>query len=145
MCLQLIETLVVERRHQLGISRLTLRIEYGECPLLLLTRCQTIAEGGPLQFQFLVGQGPLDLGGMRVALALLHPGDAREDSDWDVVVLLDKPKMSHYDRYAIACELWDKGFDIGEEINTLVYTKAQWNDAPPSLFKHYVIEEGIRL
>ena len=72
-------------------------------------------------------------------------GDNREDSDWDVVVLLDKPKMSHYDRYAIACELWDKGFDIGEEINTLVYTKAQWNDAPPSLFKHYVIEEGIRL
>ena len=72
-------------------------------------------------------------------------GDAREDSDWDVVVLLDKPRMSHYDRYAIACELWDKGFDIGEEINTLVYTKAQWNDAPPSLFKYYVIEEGIRL
>ena len=72
-------------------------------------------------------------------------GDAREDSDWDVVVLLDKPRMSHYDRYAIACELCDKGFDIGEEINTLVYTKAQWNDAPPSLFKHYVIEEGIRL
>ena len=72
-------------------------------------------------------------------------GDAREDSDWDVVVLLDKPKMSHYDRYAIACELWDKGFDIGEIINTLVYTKDQWDDAPPSLFKHYVIEEGIRL
>ena len=72
-------------------------------------------------------------------------GDARADSDWDVVVLLDKPKMSHYDRYAIACELWDKGFDIGEEINTLVYTKAQWNDAPPSLFKYNVREEGIQL
>ena len=72
-------------------------------------------------------------------------GDAREDSDWDVVVLLDKPRMSHYDRYAIACELWDKGFDIGEVINTLVYTKDQWDDAPPSLFKHYVREEGIRL
>ena len=72
-------------------------------------------------------------------------GDSREDSDWDVIVLLNKPKMSHYDRYAIACELWDKGFDIGEIINTLVYTKDQWDDAPPSLFKHYVREEGIRL
>ena len=72
-------------------------------------------------------------------------GDAREDSDWDVIVLLNKPPMSHNDRYAIACELWDKGFDIGEEINTFVYTVDQWETAPPSLFKYYVKEEGIRL
>ena len=72
-------------------------------------------------------------------------GDAREDSDWDIVIILNKPKMSHYDRYAIACELWDKGFDIGEEINSLVYTKDQWKNAPPSLFKYNVREEGIQL
>ena len=72
-------------------------------------------------------------------------GDAREDSDWDVIILLNKPQMSHSDRYEIACDLWDKGFDIGEEINTFVYTKNQWDSAPPSLFKHNVREEGIRL
>ena len=72
-------------------------------------------------------------------------GDAREDSDWDIVIILNKPKMSHYDRYAIACELWDKGFDIGEEINSLVYTQDQWKNAPPSLFKYNVREEGIQL
>ena len=72
-------------------------------------------------------------------------GDAREDSDWDVVVLLNKPPMSHDERYAIAYELWDKGQDIGEEINTLVYTKDQWDSAPPSLFKYNVREEGIPL
>ena len=72
-------------------------------------------------------------------------GDAREDSDWDVVVLLDKPPMPHDERYAIAYELWDKGHDIGEEINTLVYTKDQWDSAPPSLFKYNVREEGIHL
>jgi len=72
-------------------------------------------------------------------------GDAKEDSDWDVIILLNKPKMSHYDRYSIACELWDKGLDIGEEINTSVYTIDQWETAPPSLFKYHVREEGIRL
>ncbi len=72
-------------------------------------------------------------------------GDAREDSDWDVVVLLNKPPMPHDERYAIAYELWDKGQDIGEEINTLVYTKDQWDSAPPSLFKYNVREEGIQL
>lgn len=72
-------------------------------------------------------------------------GDAREDSDWDIVVLLNKPPMPHEERYAIAYDLWDKAQDYGEEINTLVYTKDQWNDAPPSLFKYNVREEGIQL
>ena len=72
-------------------------------------------------------------------------GDAREDSDWDIVVLLNKSPMPHDERYAIAYELWDKGQDIGEEINTLVYTKDQWDSAPPSLFKYNVREEGIQL
>lgn len=72
-------------------------------------------------------------------------GDAREDSDWDVIVILNKPPMTHSKRYEIACDIWDKGFDIGEEINTFVYTKDQWDSAPPSIFKHNVREEGIQL
>jgi predicted nucleotidyltransferase len=72
-------------------------------------------------------------------------GDAREDSDWDVVVVLNKPPMPHDVRYALAYDLWEKGQDIGEEINTMVYTIDQWNDAPPSLFKHNVKDEGIQL
>lgn len=72
-------------------------------------------------------------------------GDAREDSDWDIVVLLNRPPMPHEERYAIAYDLWDKAQDYGEEINTLVYTKDQWNDAPPSLFKYNIREEGIQL
>ncbi len=72
-------------------------------------------------------------------------GDAHDNSDWDVIVILNKPKMSHSSRYEIACDLWEKGVTIGEEINTFVYTKDQWNAAPPSMFKHNVREEGIRL
>ena len=72
-------------------------------------------------------------------------GDNREDSDWDVIVILNKPPMSHFERSEIACDLWDKGFDIGEEINAFVYTIDQWNSAPPSLFKYNIREEGIQL
>lgn len=72
-------------------------------------------------------------------------GDNREDSDWDVIVILNKPPMPHYQRSEIACDLWDKGFDIGEEINAFVYTIDQWNSAPPSLFKYNIREEGIQL
>ena len=72
-------------------------------------------------------------------------GDAHNNSDWDVIILLNKPPMPHHQRYEIACDLWDQGFEVGEEINTLVYTVDQWNTAPPSLFKHNVKEEGIQL
>ena len=43
--------------------------------------------------------------------------------------------MPHMERYRIANELLDKGFGMGEGINTTVYTIDQWNAAPPSLFK----------
>ncbi|MBQ9418013.1 MAG: nucleotidyltransferase domain-containing protein [Bacteroidales bacterium] len=72
-------------------------------------------------------------------------GDARADSDWDVVVVLNTPPLEGHDRYEVVYDLWDKAFEIGEEINTLVYTAEQWNNAPPSLFKYNVREEGILL
>lgn len=72
-------------------------------------------------------------------------GDARKDSDWDIIVILNKPPMLHQERYSIANELWNKGFDMGEEINTLVYTIDQWRNAPPSLLKYNVREEGVKL
>lgn len=72
-------------------------------------------------------------------------GDAREDSDWDVIILLNKPPMSHQKRYSIAYDLWAVGQDNQEDINAFVYTNEQWNSAPPSLFKYNVREEGIQL
>lgn len=72
-------------------------------------------------------------------------GDALPESDWDTIVILNKPPMPHQERYEIAYELWVKGQDVGEEINTLVYTKDLWNDALPSLFKYNVREEGNKI
>ena len=72
-------------------------------------------------------------------------GDARDDSDWDIVIILNKPPMPHAERYTIAYDLWVKEQDVGEEINLLVYTKDQWKNAPPSLSKYNAREEGIQL
>ncbi len=72
-------------------------------------------------------------------------GDARKDSDWDVIVLLDKDNVPYNERSEISCDLWEKGLEIGEEINAFVYTKKQWESAPASLFKYNVVKEGIQL
>ncbi|MBR1880366.1 MAG: nucleotidyltransferase domain-containing protein [Prevotella sp.] len=71
--------------------------------------------------------------------------EARKDSDWDVIVIVDKPSMSFEEKGNIDYLLWNKGLEYGEEINTLEYTRKQWDSLPPSLFKYNVINEGIRL
>ena len=72
-------------------------------------------------------------------------GDARSDSDWDVLVLTDRPQMSEDERATLDYTLWSKGLDIGEEINVRAYTRERWNSLPPSLFKHNVLTDGIRI
>lgn len=72
-------------------------------------------------------------------------GDAREDSDWDVLAIIDKPRLSLKDRSNIQYPVWDKGLELGQEINVFPYTRQQWEQAPPSLFKYNVMKEGITI
>lgn len=72
-------------------------------------------------------------------------GEAKKGSDWDVIVIIDKPVMNFSEKGKIDYILWTKGLELGEEINTLEYTRKQWDNLPPSLFKHNVITEGIKL
>ncbi len=52
-------------------------------------------------------------------------GDAHEGSDWDLLILLDKPRLQS-DDYDMTYPFRLLGWDIGEEINPHVYTKKQW-------------------
>ena len=72
-------------------------------------------------------------------------GDAREDSDWDVLTIVDKPRLTLKDRNNIQFLVGDKGLELGQEINVFPYTRRQWEQAPPSLFKYNVLNEGIAL
>jgi predicted nucleotidyltransferase len=72
-------------------------------------------------------------------------GDARSDSDWDVLILVDKPQTDLNDYSKLCYPVYYKGLDYGEEINATLYTQKEWNEAPPSLFKYNVLNEGIRL
>ena len=53
-------------------------------------------------------------------------GDARPDSDYDLLILLDKDKITSkdYDRYTYP--LFDLGVDLGAEINPQMYVRKDW-------------------
>ena len=75
----------------------------------------------------------------------LARGDARDDSDWVVLVIVDKEKTGLADFRRVCYPIYYKGLDYGEEINPTLYTRAEWESAPPSMFKFNVTHEGIAI
>lgn len=53
-------------------------------------------------------------------------GDNRPDSDWDLLVLLDKPSLTFSD-YDYGYPFSELGWETGEEINAQVYSKREWD------------------
>ena len=53
-------------------------------------------------------------------------GDAHKGSDWDILILLNKPKLEASD-YGVAYPFRELGWSIGEEISPTLYAKRQWD------------------
>ena len=54
-------------------------------------------------------------------------GDAHEGSDWDILILLNKPKLEASD-YDVTYPFRELGWDIGEEISPHIYNKKQLDE-----------------
>ncbi|MCL2327704.1 MAG: nucleotidyltransferase domain-containing protein [Bacteroidetes bacterium] len=71
-------------------------------------------------------------------------GDARPDSDWDLLVLLNKEGKQNFDdfgNYAFPFE--EIGWDYGVAINPLLYTQEEWDRGKFFPFYKNVMQEGI--
>ena len=67
-------------------------------------------------------------------------GDYNEQSDWDLLLLLDKPKKEKNDWDNYAWPFVEKGLDTDELVSVHTYTKDTWFNGPHSLF-YYNVEE----
>jgi uncharacterized protein len=54
-------------------------------------------------------------------------GNAKSNSDWDLLILLNKDKISQEDEQRITNPLYDLEFDTGEVISPMIYTEKEWN------------------
>jgi predicted nucleotidyltransferase len=72
-------------------------------------------------------------------------GDAHEESDWDLLVLLDKEKINFSeDSKKYAHPFYDISLKHGEYISVIFNTKKDW-ETHPSLLKYNVEREGIEI
>lgn len=71
-------------------------------------------------------------------------GDFHEDSDWDLLVLLEKTQRSKDDWDNYAWPFTEMGWSINEDISARTFTKDQWYNGPHTMF-YYNVEEDKQL
>ncbi|MBO4905733.1 MAG: nucleotidyltransferase domain-containing protein [Bacteroidaceae bacterium] len=72
-----------------------------------------------------VGEETLPKGSSLMLYGSRARGEAHEQSDWDLLILLDKHRLTFHD-YDITYPFRMLGYDIGEDISPHIYTKEQW-------------------
>lgn len=54
-------------------------------------------------------------------------GSMKIDSDWDLLILLDKDHITDEIERNVTYPLYDLEFEIGEVISPMVYSEKEWN------------------
>ena len=67
------------------------------------------------------------------------------DSDWDILILLDKLKIEAEDYDNVSYPLVELGWSLNECVSPVLYTLKDWMRYHFSPFVHNVKDEGIRL
>lgn len=70
-------------------------------------------------------------------------GTANTESDWDILILLNRDKISSDVESEITDPLYDLEFDTGEVISPMIYSEKEWNTKYSiTPFYHNVMREG---
>ena len=84
-------------------------------------------------------------GGKAILYGSRARGDARKDSDWDILILLDKDTLDQSDYDNISYPFVLLGCDLGQEINPIMYTTKEWESYRITPFYENVTRDGIVL
>lgn len=72
-------------------------------------------------------------------------GDYRMDSDWDLLIILDKPKIEASDFDRISYPLYELGWSEGEQFSPKLYTVNEWMKRSFTSFYKNIEKEGLVL
>ena len=92
-----------------------------------------------------VARKSIPQGGRMLLFGSQARGDAREDSDWDILILLDKEKIAFEDFDVVAYPFVEMGWKMGVAVNPLLYTYSDWEKRKFTLFYKNVEQDGIEL
>ena len=68
---------------------------------------------------------------------------ASDESDWDILILIQRDKITDQIEQKITDPLYDLEFETGEVISPMVYSEKEWNTKySVTSFYHNVMNEG---
>ena len=71
-------------------------------------------------------------------------GDNHEDSDWDLLLLLDQPVNDDADFKKYVYPIMERGFDMWQYFSIQTYTKNDWYNGPHAMF-YFNVEKDKQL
>jgi len=72
-------------------------------------------------------------------------GDARPDSDWDLLVVLNKQERAIDDYHKYRHPFVELGWSLGQYFSTKIFTISEWEKQKPTLFYKNVENEGVEI
>ena len=72
-------------------------------------------------------------------------GDSHKGSDWDLLILIDKNKLSPCDYDIYSYPFWELGWNIDAMIHPTLYTFKDWERKTNPIFRANVERDGIEL
>ena len=84
-------------------------------------------------------------GGKAILFGSQARGTARDDSDWDILIILDKEELLPSDYDNVTYPLTELGWELGKEINPVMYSAKEWQKYKNSHFYKNVEKDGIKL
>ena len=72
-------------------------------------------------------------------------GDAHANSDWDILILVDKDHLQAEDHDQYSYPFWELGWKIDAMIHPMIYTVKDWETKSSPLFRENVEREGMKL
>ncbi len=72
-------------------------------------------------------------------------GDAKNDSDWDLLIVIDKEHIEENDRQQYTYPFWELGWQLNSMIHPILYTAKDWQARKGSPFYNNVESEGIQI
>lgn len=72
-------------------------------------------------------------------------GDAHEGSDWDILIVLNKDKLLPADYDTVTYPLTVLGWELGEQINPIMYSSKEWEESKITPFYHNVLQDAVEL
>ena len=70
-------------------------------------------------------------------------GDARADSDWDLLLILNKDTLDKSDYDNVVYPFTALGWDLGEMIIPIIYTSKEWKNNSFTPFHKNIEQEGV--